>query len=307
MAESDGKLIVAISSRALFNLDASHAVYENEGLEAYSQYQIEHEDEPLEEGDAFPLVRKLLNINASLGGERRVEVILLSRNSADTGLRIFNSIQHHGLDIVRAAFCSGQSPHRYVSAFGSHLFLSTDADDVRFALDQGIAAATLLPSNISQSDAKRLRFAFDGDAVLFSDEAEQVYQQDGLNAFAASEKAAAHKPLSGGPFKAFLAALQMLQAEFARDECPIRTALITARSAPAHERVIRTLRAWNIRLDESLFLGGMPKAEFLRAYGADVFFDDQRGHCDLASQHVATGHVPHGVANKAATHTKPNR
>lgn len=304
MAELGNRLVVAISSRALFNLDASHAVYENEGLEAYSQYQIEREDEPLEEGDAFPLVRKLLNINDALGGERRVEVILLSRNSADTGLRIFNSVQYHGLDISRAAFCSGQSPHRYVSAFGSHLFLSTDADDVRFALEQGIAAATLLPSKIAQSDANVLRFAFDGDAVLFSDEAEQIYQQDGLRAFAASEKAAAHKPLSGGPFKAFLAALQKLQGEFARDECPIRTALITARSAPAHERVIRTLRAWSIRIDESLFLGGMPKAEFLRAYGADVFFDDQRGHCDLASQHVATGHVPHGVTNKTGGEVK---
>lgn len=304
MAELGNRLVIAISSRALFNLDASHAVYENEGLEAYSQYQIEREDEPLEEGDAFPLVRKLLNINDALGGERRVEVILLSRNSADTGLRIFNSVQYHGLDISRAAFCSGQSPHRYVSAFGSHLFLSTDADDVRFALEQGIAAATLLPSKIAQSDANVLRFAFDGDAVLFSDEAEQIYQQDGLHAFAASEKAAAHKPLSGGPFKAFLAALQKLQGEFARDECPIRTALITARSAPAHERVIRTLRAWSIRIDESLFLGGMPKAEFLRAYGADVFFDDQRGHCDLASQHVATGHVPHGVTNKTGGEAK---
>ena len=304
MAELGNRLVIAISSRALFNLDASHAVYEDEGLEAYSQYQIEREDEPLEEGDAFPLVRKLLNINDALGGERRVEVILLSRNSADTGLRIFNSVQYHGLDISRAAFCSGQSPHRYVSAFGSHLFLSTDADDVRFALEQGIAAATLLPSKIAQSDANVLRFAFDGDAVLFSDEAEQIYQQDGLRAFAASEKAAAHKPLSGGPFKAFLAALQKLQGEFARDECPIRTALITARSAPAHERVIRTLRAWSIRIDESLFLGGMPKAEFLRAYGADVFFDDQRGHCDLASQHVATGHVPHGVTNKTGGEVK---
>ncbi len=298
MSELGSKLVIAISSRALFNLDASHAVYENEGLQAYSQYQIEREDEPLEAGDAFPLVRKLLDINNALEGERRVEVILLSRNSADTGLRVFNSVQYHGLDIVRAAFCSGQSPYRYAAAFGSHLFLSTDADDVRFALEQGIAAATLLPSKITHSDTSVLRFAFDGDAVLFSDEAEQIYQQNGLNAFAESEKAAAHTPLSGGPFKAFLAALQMLQAEFVRDECPIRTALITARSAPAHERVIRTLRAWNIRLDESLFLGGMPKAEFLRAYGADVFFDDQLGHCDLASQHVATGHVPHGVSNK---------
>ena len=292
------KLTVAISSRALFDLSDSHAVYTKHGLEAYSQYQIEHEDKPLAHGDAFPLVQKLLRINRLLPGENRVEIILLSRNSADTGLRIFNSIQHYDLDISRAAFCSGESPHRYVSAFGSHLFLSTDANDVRGALEEGIAAATLLTKGASQADSEILRFAFDGDAVLFSDEAERVFKQQGLEAFAESEQQSAHTPLSGGPFREFLSALQTLQAEFSRDECPIRTALFTARSAPAHERVIRTLRAWNIRIDESLFLGGMPKAEFLRAYGADVFFDDQQGHCDLASEHVATGHVPHGIANE---------
>ncbi len=297
MADEFKKLIVAISSRALFNLDDSHSVYKEKGLAAYSQYQIDREEEPLETGEAYSLVRKLLSINERLGGEKRVEIILLSRNSADTGLRVFNSIQHYGLDITRAAFCSGESPHRYVSAFGSHLFLSTDADDVRDALEQGVAAATLLTKGGQTGDADILRFAFDGDAVLFSDEAERVYKQQGLDAFTESEKEAAHTPLSGGPFKDFLQALQQLQTQFARSECPIRTALFTARSAPAHERVIRTLRAWNIRIDESLFLGGMPKAEFLRAYGADVFFDDQEGHCDLASEHVATGHVPHGIAN----------
>ena len=292
------KLTVAISSRALFDLSDSHAVYTEKGLEAYSRYQIDNEDTPLKPGEAFPLVQKLLKINQSLDGEDRVEIILLSRNSADTGLRVFNSIQHYQLDISRAAFCSGESPHRYVAAFGSHLFLSTDADDVRDALDQGIAAATLLTKGTRSTDSETLRFAFDGDAVLFSDEAERVFKQEGLEAFAESEQQSARTPLSGGPFREFLSALQVLQGEFSRDECPIRTALFTARSAPAHERVIRTLRAWNIRIDESLFLGGMPKAEFLRAYGADVFFDDQQGHCDLASEHVATGHVPHGIANE---------
>lgn len=290
-------LVVAISSRALFDLSESHAVYENDGLEAYSRYQIDRESEPLARGDAFTLVRKLLNIN-KLCGRKLVEVILLSRNSADTGLRIFNSIQHYELDITRAAFCSGNSPHRYVHAFGSHLFLSTDGEDVRFALEHGVAAATLLTSTARDSESALLRFAFDGDAVLFSDEAERVYKQEGLEAFSASEKASARTPLTGGPFKQFLAALQTLQAQFTRDECPIRTALITARSAPAHERVILTLRDWNIRIDESLFLGGLPKAEFLKAYEADVFFDDQLGHCEPASEHVATGHVPHGVANQ---------
>ncbi|MDB2409413.1 5'-nucleotidase [Pseudomonadales bacterium] len=303
-SKSGDKLVIAISSRAMFKMDDSHQVYEQEGLAAYSQYQIDHEDEPLQPGDAFPLVKKLLSINERLHGEARVEIILLSRNSADTGLRVFNSIEHYGLSISRAAFCSGESPYRYVQAFGCHLFLSTDAEDVRSALDAGVAAATFLPSskagtNIEADEyADQLRFAFDGDAVLFSDEAEQVYKADGLEAFTATERAAAKEPLSGGPFKSFLSALQKLQAEFPGDDSPIRTALVTARSAPAHERVIRTLRAWHIRIDESLFLGGLPKVEFLRAYGADVFFDDQRGHCDLASEHIATGHVPHGVANK---------
>ncbi|MEJ2417309.1 MAG: 5'-nucleotidase [Exilibacterium sp.] len=292
------KLVIAISSRALFNLNDSHKVYETEGLEAYSNYQMEHEEDVLEPGDAFPMVQKLLRINQKLDGDPRVEVILLSRNSADTGLRIFNSIQHYGLNISRAAFCGGESPYRYVSAFGCHLFLSTDGQDVRRALAHGVASAPLMASGSDRHQGDELRFAFDGDAVLFSDEAEQVFKTRGLDAFAESEKAAARTPLSGGPFKAFLAALHGLQVEFGRDECPIRTALVTARSAPAHERVIRTLRAWKIRIDESLFLGGLEKGRFLKAYGADVFFDDQQTHCESAKEHVATGHVPHGVANE---------
>lgn len=289
-------LVLSISSRVLFNLDASHEVFESEGLEAYSRYQIEHEDKVLERGDAYPLVEKLLRLNELLG-EPRVEVVLLSRNSADTGLRVLNSVQHYGLNITRAAFCGGQSPYRYVYAFGSHLFLSTHAQDVRQALASGIAAATLLPSNSAVADSDELRIAFDGDAVIFSDEAEQLYQRAGLQAFADSERRSAREPLSGGPFKGFLAALQEIQQAFPAGDCPIRTALVTARSAPAHERVIRTLRAWNIRIDESLFLGGLDKAAFLAAFAADVFFDDQLGNCDAASGHVAAGHVPHGVSN----------
>jgi 5'-nucleotidase len=186
-----------------------------------------------------------------------------------------------------------------VSAFGCHLFLSTDAEDVRSALENGVAAATLMPSSSrTEADDSPLKFAFDGDAVLFSDESEQIYKSHGLEAFTENEKSSAKQPLSGGPFKAFLAALHGLQAEFPPRESPIRTALVTARSAPAHERVILTLRAWNIRIDESLFLGGLNKADFLKAYEADVFFDDQQMHCDSASSHVTTGHVPHGVSNK---------
>lgn len=292
------KLVIAISSRVLFDLSESHRIFENQGIGAYSKYQVEHEEEVLEPGEAFPLVRKLLRINEQLPAGKGVEIVLLSRNSADTGLRIFNSIEHHGLQITRAAFCGGRSPYRYVGAFGCHLFLSTHAEDVRNALDHGFAAATLLPSTPMVTDTEEVRFAFDGDAVLFSDEAERIYQEQGLDAFSASEKASARRPLSGGPFKNFLLALHRLQAEFPPGTGPIRTALVTARSAPAHQRVVLTLRDWKIRIDESLFLGGLEKGEFLRAYGADVFFDDQQRHCDSASEHVATGHVPHGVVNR---------
>lgn len=291
------KLVIALSSRALFDLDESHSVFETEGLDAYSRYQIDLEDIPLEPGEAFPLAQKMLRINDLLPGDPRVEVILLSRNSADTGLRIFNSIRHYGLNISRAAFCGGESPYRYVTAFNCHLFLSTDAEDVKRALDDGVAAATLLTTKKDHRTTDELRFAFDGDAVLFSDEAEQIFKQQGLEAFTRNESESAFNPLAGGPFKSFLAALHRLQKEFSRETCPIRTALVTARSAPAHERVIRTLRAWDIRLDESLFLGGLDKTAFLKAYGADVFFDDQTLHCERARSLVSTGHVPHGIAN----------
>jgi 5'-nucleotidase len=287
----DAALIVGISSRALFDLDASNRIYDERGLEAYRQYQIEHEDEVLEPGEAFSFVRKLLNINALLG-KPRVEVILLSRNSADTGLRIFNSIRAHSLDITRAAFCGGERPYRYVQAFGCDLFLSTHGEDVMHALDHGIAAATLLLAKSPANPSHELRIAFDGDSVLFSDEADRVYRTEGLAAFAAAERAAAAEPLQGGPFKNFLAGLHRLQQEFVGLASPIRTALVTARAAPAHERVIRTLREWDVRLDECLFLGGADKTAFLEAFGADVFFDDQRQNCERASGRVATGHVP---------------
>lgn len=297
MAET---LTIAISSTALFDLDASDAIYRDQGLEAYRQYQIEQEDEILSPGEGFGLVNKLLNIN-SLLDKSRVEVILLSRNSADTGLRVFNSIKHYDLEISRAAFCGGDSPYRYIRAFNCDLFLSTDAFDVRKALDENVAAAMLLGRSVAnRSDDylnEPLKLAFDGDSVLFSDEAERVFQQEGLDAFSESESEQAQTPLGGGPFKSFLSALHELQQEFPEGESPLRTALVTARGAPAHERVIRTLRAWDIRLDESLFLGGIEKTEFLKAFAADIFFDDQTAHCEKAAPHIATAHVPHGIAN----------
>ncbi len=290
-------LVVAISSRALFDLDASHEVFESKGLEAYAEYQVARENEYLQPGVAFPLVRKLLALNDDEVNHQGVEVILMSRNSADSGLRIFNSIEHHGLNIQRAVFTNGESPFRYMQAHDTQLFLSAHREDVREALQAGFAAALILPGTHSRPDSAQLRIAFDGDAVLFSDEAERVYQAEGLEAFAQQEKLHAGTPLRGGPFKPLLQALQRIQSAYPIDNNPIRTALVTARSAPAHKRVILTLRKWGIRIDEALFLGGKPKGPFLAAFGADIFFDDQQAHCDSAREHVATGHVPHGIRN----------
>ena len=291
-------LVIAISSTALFDLAESHKIYMEKGVDSYAQYQISHEDELLKPGAAFGLVKKLLALNEGRVEKPRVEVILLSRNSADTGLRVFNSIENHQLQITRAAFTSGNSPYLYASAFGAHLFLSTNPSDVKQAIENGIAAATIVAPTQASNLSDTIKFAFDGDAVLFSDEAEKVYQESGLEEFTKHEKASAQKPLEGGPFKNFLAALHKIQQEFSSDTCPIRTALVTARSAPAHERVIRTLRYWEIRIDEALFLGGMDKTQFLKAFGADVFFDDQEGHIDRAREHIASGHVPNGIVNQ---------
>lgn len=297
--EFKGNLVIAVSSRALFDLDESHRIFETQGKETYCAYQIEHEEDILEPGFGYELVRKLLEINILTASSKPlVEIILLSQNSADTGLRIFNSIEHFKLGITRAAFTSGMTPFSYIPAFGAHLFLSANAEDVANALEAGYAAATILSGTKSNSSSEQLRIAFDGDAVLFSDQSERIYQEQGLAAFTENEKVSAKIPLPGGPFKGFLEALQAIQAQFSEHESPIRTALVTARSAPTHERVVRTLRKWGIRIDEALFLGGMPKKEFLKAFGADIFFDDQKGHCEDTAGHISTAHVPYGVTNQ---------
>jgi 5'-nucleotidase len=292
-------LVVAITTRALFHMEDSHALFEREGIEAFADYQRRREDDVLEPGIAFPLARKLLALNhGAPRDEPRVEVILLSRNSADTGLRVFNSIQHHGLDIRRATFTSGAPVWPYIKPFGAQLFLSANPDSVRRALDAGIAAATILPAQANEPRDGQLRIAFDGDAVIFGDEGERVSRAHGIEAFGAHEQEKAREPLSGGPFRGFLDALHRLQDAFPPgDAAPIRTALVTARSAPAHERVIRTLREWGVRLDEALFLGGRDKGAFLEAFGADIFFDDSQHNIESARRHVAAGHVPHGIAN----------
>jgi 5'-nucleotidase len=291
-------LVIGISSRALFDLGQSHAIYESEGLQAYADYQMKHEDRFLKPGVAFPLVKKLLALNEDEVDHPGVEVILLSRNSADTGLRIFNTIEHFGLNIERAAFTGGESPYRYMEAYGADLLLSTNAGDVRKSLEKGYAAATILPGRASDQGSGQLRIAFDGDAVIFGDEAERIFQESGLEAFSDSERESAAQPLSGGPFKPVLEALHKIQSAYPIDNNPIRTALVTARSAPAHKRVVLTLREWGIRIDEALFLGGRSKGEFLKTFGADIFFDDQQVHIESAKGHVASAHVPAGVANE---------
>ena len=300
-ATLDGKLVVAISSRALFDFEEENQVFEQGDDRAYMHLQRQRLDTPATPGVAFSLVKKLLAFNdEGSDADKRVEVVILSRNDPVSGLRVMKSAAHYQLPIIRCTFTRGESPWRYLQPLKANLFLSTHLSDVRAALMAGVPAAQVYPQSAHASAAHphEVRIAFDGDAVLFSDEAERVYKKNGLNAFTASEVSAAHEPLSGGPFKSFLAALHRIQSEYPLDRSPIRTALVTARSAPAHERVIRTLRAWDIRIDEALFLGGLEKGPFLKAFGADIFFDDQRGHVESARQHVAAGHVPFGVANE---------
>jgi 5'-nucleotidase len=290
------KLVIAITSRTLFDLQKSNDIFEEQGVSDYAKHQIKYEDKILRPGVAFPLVKKLLKLNKT---HDFVEVVLISRNSADTGLRIMNSIEHYELDITRAAFTGGHDPYQYIGAFGAHLFLSANSDDVGMAIEANYAAATLIPQTGTDPKNNDIKIAFDGDAVIFSDESEQIFQEHGLEAFVSNEKQTANSPLAAGPFHRFLDALSTLQAAFDPADCPIRTALVTARQAPAHERVIKTLRSWNIRIDEALFLGGLSKGEFLSAFNADIFFDDQEGHCASATENkITAGHVPHGIKNK---------
>lgn len=287
-------LVIGISSRALFNLDAEHDIFVNEGLEAYARHQLEHEDDPLSPGSAFPLVKAILNLNTLVPGSRKTEVVVMSRNSAETSLRIFNSIAHHGLDITRAALSGGETTARYLAAYGVDLFLSADDSDVQTAIDAGIAAARIysVPEE-HETVPDQIRIAFDGDAVLFSDESERIYKEHGLEAFIQHERDNARKPMAEGPFAKLLKTLSYLQFDVDLPRAPIRTALITARNGPAHERVIRTLRAWNVRVDEAHFLGGASKAPVLQAFQPHIFFDDQHHHLQEASRTMPVAHVPY--------------
>jgi 5'-nucleotidase len=256
---------------------------------------------PAQTGVAFPLVQKLLAFND--GDEQRVEVVILSRNDPVSGLRVFRSAEHHHLRLERGVFTRGRPPYHYLRSLQANLFLSANEDDVRATIDAGFPAARVYPesSKTAESHPNEIRIAFDGDAVLFSDEAEQVFQSSGLEAFVDHESKKVAIPLPPGPFKPLLEALHRLQSQSgtqAAHGMRIRTALVTARSAPAHERAIRTLMNWGIDVDEAMFLGGLSKSEFLREFEPDFFFDDQTGHCNSAASVAPTGHVVSGVANR---------
>lgn len=295
----DDKLVVGISSRALFDLEEENKIFEAEGLVAYSEYQLSHENDILKPGTAFPLIKALHKLNSE--GKYLTEIIVMSKNSADTSLRIFNSIKHYGLNISRAALVSGAPIAPYLNAFRTDLFLSANEEDVQEAINANVAAGIIcshseLPID-PEKDIEQIRIAFDGDAVIFSDESEKIYQEEGLEAFAKHEQLNAQKPLPEGPFAKLLKTISIIQRGFEGEVVPIRTALVTARNAPAHERVIRTLRAWDIRIDEAFFLGGIEKSEVLKAFGANIFFDDQTVHTDPASKLVPAARVPYKKNN----------
>jgi 5'-nucleotidase len=292
----DGKLVVAISSRALFDFEEENRVFDRDGEGAYVALQLGRIDVPAKQGVAFPLVKKLLAFNTPEA--QLVEVVILSKNDPVSGLRVFRSAQRAGLRVERGVFTRGRHPYRYLDALRANLFLSANEQDVMSALDAKIPAARVVPESAQAASRHQdeVRIAFDGDAVLFSDEAERVYQQNGLEAFTRHETARVDIPLPPGPFKPLLEALHRLQT--AGTSMKLRTALVTARSAPAHERAVRTLMHWKIAVDEALFLGGLDKGEFLKAFEPDFYFDDQRGHVESAGKHVATGHVPFGIAGR---------
>ncbi len=298
--ELENRLVIGVSSRALFDLSLENEIFEKEGVESYRKYQLEHEKDVLRPGPGFPLIKALLAINALPGQQDRVEVIIMSRSSADTSLRVFHSIEHYGLGITRAVLASGASLAPYLGAFRTDLFLSANEEDVQSAIDSGIAAGIIGDGALErreteggEADVCQIRIAFDGDAVLFTDESERIFREQGLVAFEENERRKADSPLEEGPFARFLKTIAALQQEFPPDEVPIRTALVTARSAPAHERVVRTLLAWKVRIDEAFFLGGVSKKEVLEAFGAHIFFDDQAVHTNRAAQVVPSARVPY--------------
>jgi 5'-nucleotidase len=301
------KLVIGVASSALFDLTESHQVYLDSGPEEYRKYQEAHIDQILGRGVAFPFIRRFLNINRHFPRQAPVEVVLFSRNSPETGLRVMRSIAHYGLDITRAGFMSGQSPYAYLPAFNVSLFLSANEEDVRNAIAAGYPAGLVLPSQIADDESdEELRVAFDFDGVIADDESEAVFKRDGIDEFHAHETLHAARPHQPGPLADLfrqLALMQRLQ-DRAQKRDPaykkvVRIAIITARSAPAHERVVTTLKSWGVSADETFFLGGMNKARVLSVFKPHIFFDDQLSHLKSTPEgSVPMVHVPFGVANR---------
>lgn len=301
----DTKLVIAVASSALFQLDEADAVFRKEGIRAYRAYQREHENDVLKPGIAFPFVRRFLELNKIFPECQPAEVVLLSRNDSDTGLRVFTSIEHYGLGIVRAAFTRGNSPFRYIPSYNVSLFLSANEQDVTVALNHGYPAGLVLPSLACDEEADdELRVAFDFDGVIADDSAEQIFQQEGIDAFYASETEKAQTAIAQGPLGDLfrkLGNLRTLEDELEEKDRNYRrflkTAIVTARSAPAHKRVIHTLRSWNISVDETHFLGGMDKGRILETLRPHIFFDDQQHpHLDSAKAFTPSVHIPFGIA-----------
>ncbi len=289
----ENKLVIAISSRALFSLEEENSIFEEKGLKEYYQHQLEKEFDILQPGTAFDLVNNFLAINTLFDDGKHIEV-------AATSLRITKSIEAYNLDIVRSAWTGGEKISKYLLPFKVDLFLSAYEEDVRDAIDTGIAAARILPfeGGHKKPRSHQVRIAFDGDAVLFSDESEQIYKQQGLDAFIAHEKENVSKSLPDGPFAKLLRVISKIQTHFPDEtSAPIRTALITARNSPAHERVIRTLNEWGVRIDEAFFLGGVDKYEIVKAFQADIFFDDQDVHLEKTSKETPSAKVPYSSAS----------
>jgi len=288
------KLVIAISSRALFNLEDENKIFEDKGVDEYYKHQIENEDVLIDKGTGFRLVKNLLRINDDFPNDKQVEVIIMSRNNAATSLRITKSIEKYELDIARSAWSGGNDISKYLKPFKVDLFLSANETDVQNAINEGIAAARILPyvENFNEI-TNQVKIAFDGDAVLFSEESEIIYKTQGLEAFLEYEKENANNAMQSGPFAQLLRVISNIQSKYPEEQTPIRTALITARNSPAHERVIRTLNQWDVRLDESFFLGGVDKYEVVKAFGADIFFDDQDVHLETTSKTTPSAKVPY--------------
>ena len=300
-------LVVGVASSALFDLEASDAVFRDEGEERYRAYQREHLDEVLEPGVAFPFIRRLLALNDLSEEERLVEVVILSRNDPETGLRVMRSVKRHGLDITRAIFMQGQSPYRFMEPLRMSLFLSANEDDVREAISLGFAAGRVVGRGVDDHGGMDLRIAFDFDGVLADDSSERVYQERPLEVYQETESALADVPLPRGPMADFLQKINRIQGiEDAKSvdnpggyQRRVRVAVVTARSAPAHERAINSIHQWGLRVNDAFFLGGIDKGPILAVLEPHIFFDDQRRNIDTTSHLAPSVHIPFGELNGA--------